>query len=109
MKRMFLIISLIITSCSQYPGGKLHNSERSYKHQEKHSVVIADSGLRLRDKPDQTGSQELTIIPFGAEFQPYYCIEVQGTDWAFGVYRNEQTNYLGYVAARYLEGGCEDT
>lgn len=71
------------------------------------STVISPNGLRLRDLPDSLGSTELTIIPKGGVFEPYYCIEVRGTEWSFGVWRDpEGTNWIGYVAARYLDGGC---
>lgn len=70
--------------------------------------VVSPNGLRLRSLPDALGSQELTIMPMGSKFDPLYCIDARGTEWAFGVYTDKDgMAWLGYAAARYLQGACD--
>lgn len=107
MRRLFLIFAMTALACSQPVsnlGSKAYLEAPDLPAQ---AVVISANGLRLRDLPDTLGSQELIIIPAGSEFEIYYCIEVRGTDWAFGVYTNpENVHFLGYVASRYLSNPC---
>lgn len=109
--KFLILLSLISLSCSAQVyaiGKKQYQARVSDLLPVETYFVESTNGLRLRDFPDTLGSEELTIIPFGEVFHPYYCQDIKGTVWAFGVYTDKEgTNWLGYVAARYLSGGCE--
>ena len=72
------------------------------------TTVTAERALRLRDLPESQGGTTLTIMPNGSEFTVSYCIEVSGTIWAYGSYKDSTgKHWLGYSAARYLQNACD--
>jgi hypothetical protein len=72
------------------------------------AIVVAEIALRIRTLPEEWGGTELSTIPKGGTFTVYTCMDVDGTEWAFGGHTDGAgTNWVGYVAARYLDGGCE--
>lgn len=118
MKKYILILSLFLFGCSpvwdttatpQKATATLDATLLKMDTQKPtSSSVTAEKALNLRELPEEQSGAVLTVMPNDSEFTIYYCKTIAETVWAFGSYKdNDGKIWLGYTAARYLDGGCD--